>query len=141
MINAQMTNEEKENTKLTGILGREMEIAHYQQNIDNYAENLKTLPADDWPDEIVKFKTLRAAEDIANKVPPELVSLVAEYALRDHIKFLKTTEELEQRKSKLFYEGAVAAIKLADGLDDAALNVKLAARKVEFDAEIAAQKL
>ena len=135
-----MTDQEKETAKLTGILGREMEIAHYQHNIDNYAENLKTLPVDDWPAEIAEFKKLRAAEDIATKVPEDKVVLVATYALRDHIKFLKTTEELEQRKSKLFYDGAISAIKLAGNMDDDALNVKLAERKVEFDAEILAQK-
>lgn len=140
MSTAQMTDQEKESDKLTGILSREMEIAHYQLNIDNHTETLKTLPTDEWPADIVQYKNLRASEDIAKNVPEDKVSLVADYALRDHIKFLKTTEELEQRKSKLFYDGAVASIKTSGGLDDTALNVKLAARKVEFDAEILAQK-
>ena len=140
MQNEQMTTEEKEYTKLTGIISREMEISQYQLNIDNYTENLKTLPAGDWPSEISEYKGLRASEDIAKKVPADKVALVADYALRDHITFLKTTEELEQRKSQLFYEGAIAATKAAGNMDDAALNIKLAARKVEFDAEIIAQK-
>ena len=135
-----MTQEEKEKSRLTGIIGREMEISHYQLNIDNHKETSKTLPQDDWPSDILQYKKLRAAEDIANNVPEDKVALVAQYALRDHIKFLKTTEELEQGKSKLFYSGAIASAKAIGNLDDAALNVKLALRKSEFDAEILAQK-
>ena len=140
MINEQMTTEEKEDNKLACILGREKEINDYQTNIDNYTETLSQLPTDDWPEEIVQYKKLRAAEDIASKVPPSLVDLVSQYSLRDHVKFLKTTETLEQNKANIFYTGAIISVKKISGDTDAQLNVKLAAKKIALQVELEAAK-
>ena len=135
-----MTTEEKEDNKLAGILSREKEINDYQINIDNYTETLNQLPTDDWPAEISEYKDIVAAEHIAVQVPADLVDLVSQYSLRDHVKFLKTTETLEQNKANIFYTGAIISVKKISGDTDAQLNVKLAAKKIALQVELEAAK-
>jgi len=129
-----MTAKEIEDDKLTGIVGREKEISGYQLNIDNYAEVLKTLPTDEWPIEIAIHKKLgHDVQALAENVPDADLPLVSDYAFRDRIVFLKKTEELEQRKSQLSYDGAIANVKAVSGDDDAALTTKIAAMKVALE--------
>jgi len=141
MTNTTLTTEEKEDDRLAGILGREKEIEGYQLNIDNYTEVLKTLPADDWPESIKQYKVWgHDTQKLAENVPDADLSLVSDYAFRDRVIFLKKTEELEQRKSKLSYDGIIASVKVISGDDDTALNVKLAAKKISLATEAAAAK-
>jgi len=135
MTNEQMTATEKEDDKLSIILSREKEIQSYQVNIDNYTETLKQLPQDDWPVEISQYKNLKSSEEIAVNVPADKLQQVSDYALRDRVKFLKTTEILEQNKTKMLYDGAIASTKTVSGDTDTQLNTKLAAKKTELDAK------
>jgi len=134
MTNSTLTITEKEHSKLVGILGRESEISHYQLNIDNHVETLKSLPQDDWPEDIAQYKKFKTTQKIAKNVPDADMQRVSDYSIRDHIKFLKKTEELEQRKAQAFYDGAIAAIKKSGSYDDDALNTKLLAKKSEIAA-------
>lgn len=141
MTHEMITADEKEDMKLTAILHREKELFEYQSNIDSYAEQLKTLPAGDWPENLVQYKKHgHDSQKIAEHVPVELVPIVSDYAFRDYALFVKTGNELEQKRSKLIYEGIIAAVKNDGSLDDAGLNTKLAAKKVVLDAEEAARK-
>ena len=90
MINKTMTAKEIEDAKLVSILGREAEVEHYQLNIDNHRETLKTLPIGDWPEDITQYKKWgHDVQKIAKNVPPSDVQRVSDYAIRDLILFFK----------------------------------------------------
>ena len=91
------------------VVHREREVHQYQINIDNYTVMLSALPQDDWPADIVQYKTTQT-ENIPFSVPMETVQLIADYQYRDRLSYLLRTENIEQSKTKRVLEALKAQI-------------------------------
>jgi hypothetical protein len=93
-----VTDQEHLNNLVAAAFGREMEIYHYQINVDNYTTMLATLPADAWPDDLLPYKEA-AIDRLPESLSDEVINTISEYQYRDRIKNLLRTEKVEQGKT------------------------------------------
>jgi hypothetical protein len=93
-----ITDQEHLNNLIVAAFGREMEIYHYQINIDNYTTMLSALPSDAWAEELLQYKDA-AIDRLPDSLDDDIVNIISEYQYRDKIKNLLRTEKVEQSKA------------------------------------------
>lgn len=82
---------------------REIEVYHYQMNIDNYMTMLAAMPSTVWPENLASW----ASTEIANlpaDMSDEDVEVISELQYRDRIRSLLRTEKAEQSKARRVLE-------------------------------------
>lgn len=94
-----LTTEEQQANLVANAYHREMEIYHYQINIDNYTAMLSVLPTDGWPEGLAGYQTIQISE-LPLSMSDEDVQTISDYQYRDQIQKLLRTEKVEQAKSK-----------------------------------------
>ena len=90
------------------IIGRESEIFSYSINIANYTTMLETLPKDEWPNSIAKYKGVDVATIV--DADEDTLNAINDYGYRDRIAQLLKTENIELNKSKRVYAALCAQI-------------------------------
>jgi hypothetical protein len=98
-----VSNEDHINNLVINAYHREMEVYHYQINIDNYTAMLTALPSGNWPENLAVW----ASTEIIN-LPAEMsdedVEAVTDLQYRDRIRSLLRTEKAEQSKARRVLE-------------------------------------
>lgn len=97
-----LTQDERDDIIADAMHQREIEHFHYSHNANTYNEMLKTLPADDWPADLVSFKG-KKREQLVQEVPTDKLSQTMDYAFRDQLTHLKNTELIEKAKIDKIY--------------------------------------
>jgi hypothetical protein len=93
-----ITDQEHLNNLIAAAFGREMEIYHYQINVDNYAVMLAALPQESWPGDLVQYKEA-AIDQLPESLDDDAVLAISEHQYRDRIRNLLRTEKVEQSKA------------------------------------------
>ena len=93
-----VTDQEHLNNLVAAAFGREMEIYHYQINVDNYTTMLAALPTDAWTEELLPYKDA-AIDRLPDSLGDDTIIMISEYQYRDRIKNLLRTEKVEQNKT------------------------------------------
>jgi hypothetical protein len=93
-----ITNTEHLNNLVQAAYYRELEVYHYQLNIDNYTVMLTALPSDGWPAHLVGY-----AASTTDQLPFEMsdadVDLINDYQYRDRLRISVRSERVEQSKT------------------------------------------
>ena len=93
-----ITNTEHLNNLVQAAYYRELEIYHYQINIDNYTAMLAALPSDGWPAHLVGY----AASSI-DQLPIDMsdadVDSINDYKYRDGLRIAVRSDRAEQSKT------------------------------------------
>lgn len=100
-----LTQLERDVLVAQNIHAREMELFTYELNKQNYQhmlDSMKDLP-DEWPEELVQFKSL-SAQQMTDNVNAEQLEATSQLAYRDRLRHLLTTETIEQEKSRKVLE-------------------------------------
>lgn len=95
------TDQEKLDNAVRNSYMREVEIHHYQVNIDNYAHMLENLPSGDWPSDIEPYKYTEIYS-LPHDLTDEQVDTIITLQNRDRIRSIIRTEKSEQHKCILF---------------------------------------
>ena len=98
-----LTTQEQQHNLLVNAYHRELEVYHYQVNIDNYTAMLGGLPTDEWPQHLEAYKTTPISE-IPMTISETELQTIADYQYRDQIARLLRTEKVEQAKTKKVLE-------------------------------------
>ena len=85
------------------VVGREYEVFQYQLNIDHYTTMLASLPASDWPAELVQYKAT-VPDQMPDSLSIEDVQTIADFQYRDRLRQLLRTEMIEQGKTRRILE-------------------------------------
>lgn len=93
-----LTTEEQQSNLVANAYHREMEIYHYQINIDNYTAMLNVLPSDAWPEALAGYQSIQIS-DLPLSMSDSDVQTISDYQYRDQIQKLLRTEKVEQAKS------------------------------------------
>ena len=93
-----ITNTEHLNNLVQAAYYRELEVYHYQLNIDNYTVMLAALPSDEWPAHLVGY-----AASTIDQLPIDMsdadVDLINDYKYRDGLRVAVRSERAEQSKT------------------------------------------
>ena len=87
------------------IVSRELEFLHYQLNIDNYEDILRSLPRE-WPQRLQKLRGM-TREDLAAHAPEEDHALAVDLTIADQLAHAVKVERHAQRIVKLVYDALV----------------------------------
>ena len=93
-----VTTQEHLNNLVVAAFHREMEIYQYQINVDNYNIMLAALPQDDWPSDLLTYKST-PTEALPESLDGATVVSIADYQYRDKIRNLLRSEKVEQGKA------------------------------------------
>lgn len=93
-----VTAQEHLNNLVVAAFHREMEVYQYQINVDNYNVMLAALPQDDWPSDLLTYKST-PTESLPESLGDAAVGLIADYQYRDKIRNLLRSEKVEQGKA------------------------------------------
>ena len=100
-----ITNDNKTATLISALIDREQELHAYELNIENYSAMLNALPAGEWPETLLSYKSASI-----NDIPEEFVADFNSYTFRDTLTNLLKTEKAEYEKSLLVYNQFVASL-------------------------------
>ncbi len=88
-----------EETQITPLEARIMEVEQYEKNIALYQTILETLPTE-WPERLVQYKGAKNQHDVIAAVSSEDVELLAQLWYADECVKAVKTETLEMTKAK-----------------------------------------
>lgn len=88
-----------EETQITPLEARIMEVEQYEKNIALYETILKTLPTE-WPERLIQHKGAKNQHDVIATVSSEDVELLAQLWYADECVKAVKTETLEMTKAK-----------------------------------------
>ena len=89
----------------SAIVGRELELYHYDLNITNYEAMLLVLPQGDWPENLAQYQKM-SAEGIPHDVHDDVIN----YQYRDRLSLLLKTEKAERNKTYLVYQALLSQL-------------------------------
>ena len=89
----------------SAIVGRELELYHYDLNITNYEAMLLVLPQGDCPENLVQYQKMSAEE-----IPHDVHDDVINYQYRDRLSLLLKTERTERNKTNLVYQALLSQL-------------------------------
>lgn len=104
-----ITQAEKDAVIAEAVVMRERELLGYETNLAHYRQILANLPADEWPEDIAKYKGGNPHR-LAVVLDDATMDRVSLYLYRDQIRTLIRTEQIEMRKSMALYDTAKAAL-------------------------------
>lgn len=93
-----ITDQDKLATLVANSFQREVDIASYQINIDNYSFMLSELPQGEWDSDISQYSGSTIA-DLPHSLTDEQVERFTNLQYRDHLRYLIRTERAEQNKT------------------------------------------
>lgn len=104
-----ITNSEHKANLVANAFHREAEVYGYQVNIDNYTVMLASLPTEDWPVNLLDYKST-PIENLPPAMTEDTVDTIADLQYRDRIVGLLRTEKVEQKKASRVLEALKAQI-------------------------------
>ena len=93
-----ITDAQKIEILADAVVGREHEVFSYDLNIANYEAMLAGLPADEWPEALLKFQNVKPA-DLPLDLNDDDYQLATTLQYRDQLRRLLRTEKTERGKS------------------------------------------
>ena len=102
-----LTQKEREKMQAQELHGIELQHFQFELQAQRETDLLKALPADDWPEEIAKFRGKGRDQIFKEAATPEQAQLAADYAIRDHLKLRRDTALLEKNRTECNHAAAL----------------------------------
>ena len=122
------TQDKEDDDVLASIQGREIEIANYDLNADNYADmlaapNIVALP-DEWPPEFAQFKRATAEQVATADLSAADKDRLSLLLFRNYLRMLALTTAIERDKALSVYAALLKRLPAGTRRDAAILRMK-----------------